>query len=326
MPGGPTLPTGYLADGASYYDISTNAVYTAPVTVCLTYVPGSLAEPVRLLHWDADTSTWVDITTSSDRSPARSAVRPTRCRRSRSRPARRSSSRRRRSSPARRRPRPAATATFVFSTGTPNDQGATYECSLDGGLTWSECESPYVLTGLVPGNYELQVRATSSTGILDTTPASRSWTVVAPETTIDSGPAASTLQHGRRVPLLLHRSGGDVRVLRRRRHPGLLRVALPARGPRARHARAARPRAERGRNARPDAGRVQLDGRRAEHDDRLRAGAADLVARRHVHVLQRRADGDVRVLARRRALRELRLAVLGQRLRAGRVHALMSAP
>src|SRR5918999_1812726 len=85
-----------------------------------------------------------------------------------------------------------STATFFFSTGALNDQTATYECSVDGGLSWSGCASPHTITGLLPGNYELLVYATSTSGIVDTTPASRSWTVVAPDTTIVSGPAAST--------------------------------------------------------------------------------------------------------------------------------------
>ena len=192
MPGGPALPVGYLAAGASYYDIDTTAGYTAPVTVCLTYLPGSLAEPARLLHWDADTSSWVDITTSGDPvagevcgvtdslSPFALATGTTLVvpeTTIESGPAATTAS---------------STATFFFSTGEPNDPTATYECSLDGGLTWSGCESPHVIEGLVPGNYELQVVATSTSGIPDATPASHSWTVVAPDTTIESGPAAST--------------------------------------------------------------------------------------------------------------------------------------
>ena len=192
VPGGSPLPAGYLAGGASYYDISTNAVYSAPITVCLTYVPGSLVEPARLLHWDSAAGTWVDITTSGD--PAAGKVCGVADSLSpfaiatgttlvvpettiASGPEATTAS---------------ATATFFFTTGEPNDPTATYECSVDGGLTWSVCESPHVLEGLVPGNYELQVVATSTSGIVDTTPASHSWTVVAPDTTIVSGPAAST--------------------------------------------------------------------------------------------------------------------------------------
>jgi large repetitive protein len=187
----PALPAGYLADGALYYDVNTTAAYSSPVTVCFTYTTGSPAEPVRLLHWDGDSSAWVDVTTSTgdgevcgttdSLSPFALATGTTLVvpeTTIESGPAATTAS---------------STATFFFSTGDPNDQTATYECSLDRGLSWSGCESPHVIEGLVPGSYDLLVRATSTAGVLDTTPATHSWTVVAPDTTIESGPAASTL-------------------------------------------------------------------------------------------------------------------------------------
>ncbi len=323
VPGGPALPVGYLAAGASYYDIDTTAGYTAPVTVCLTYVPGSLAEPVRLLHWDADTSSWVDITTSGDPvagevcgvtdslSPFALATGTTLVvpeTTIESGPAATTAS---------------STATFFFSTGDPNDPTATYECSLDGGLTWSGCESPHVIEGLVPGNYELQVVATSTSGIPDATPASHSWTVVAPDTTIDSGPAAST----RSTVAEFRFSSTDPEATFECSLDGgtwgscesnyiIEGLALGAH-------KLDRPRPERRRHARLEPGRAQLDGRRAEHDDRPpRRKQPTWSLEGTFDVLERRADGDVRVLARRRAVRELRLAVLGHRRPAGHVHAL----
>ena len=35
----PALPEGYVSAGAQYYDVSTTAEYSAPVTVCLPYSP-----------------------------------------------------------------------------------------------------------------------------------------------------------------------------------------------------------------------------------------------------------------------------------------------
>ena len=81
-------------------------------------------------------------------------------------------------------------AIFVFSS---DDPLATFECSLEGDTSWSSCESPYQLTGVVPGNYELLVRALNSEGGADPTPASYRWTVAAPpDTTLLTTPDAQT--------------------------------------------------------------------------------------------------------------------------------------
>lgn len=56
-------------------------------------------------------------------------------------------------------------------------QGATFQCSLDGGA-WSACASPQTYAGLSQGGHAFQVRAVSSGGT-DPTPASLSWTVTA---------------------------------------------------------------------------------------------------------------------------------------------------
>jgi hypothetical protein len=184
----PPLLDGYLQAGAVYYDISTTAAYNKPVTLCLSYDPGSLSEPVRLLHFDG--TSWIDVTTSSDPvagvvcgdagslspfaivtatvaaapdttitlHPPASTVSPT--------------------------------ATFEFSS---NDPLATFECSLNAASSWGSCEFNYVIQGLAAGTYELQVRAKNEAGNFDATPASYSWMVLPLETEILSGPPATTV-------------------------------------------------------------------------------------------------------------------------------------
>jgi hypothetical protein len=68
--------------------------------------------------------------------------------------------------------------------------GATFECALDG-AAFAACSSPQAYTGLVAGAHTFQVRALNVTGA-DPTPASSAWTVVPPDTSITSAPAAST--------------------------------------------------------------------------------------------------------------------------------------
>ena len=55
-----------LGDPPTYFDISTNASFTGPVIVCLTYPPGSIPSETlpRLFHYVDDQ--WVDVTTSVD--------------------------------------------------------------------------------------------------------------------------------------------------------------------------------------------------------------------------------------------------------------------
>jgi hypothetical protein len=64
LQGGAGLPLGYVPAGARFYDVSTTATWTGNLTVCLTYDPNALADPVRLLHFDG--SAWVDVTTTND--------------------------------------------------------------------------------------------------------------------------------------------------------------------------------------------------------------------------------------------------------------------
>lgn len=66
------------------------------------------------------------------------------------------------------------TATFGFSA-TP--AAAYFECSLDQGA-WSRCSSPATVTGLATGaDHLFRVRAVSSEGLVDSTPAQRSFMV-----------------------------------------------------------------------------------------------------------------------------------------------------
>ncbi|WP_228559412.1 MULTISPECIES: Ig-like domain-containing protein [Myxococcus] len=81
-------------------------------------------------------------------------------------------------------------ATFDFSS---NESPVTYECSLDGG-PFVACTDPQTFTGLADGAHTLAVRAVDAAGNVDSTPATRTWTVdaTAPDTTIVSGPATVT--------------------------------------------------------------------------------------------------------------------------------------
>jgi hypothetical protein len=80
-------------------------------------------------------------------------------------------------------------ASVAFSS---NESGSIFECRLDSGA-WEGCGSPKNLTGLANGPHTLEVRATDAVWNTDATPASQTWVVdtVAPQTAIDSGPAAA---------------------------------------------------------------------------------------------------------------------------------------
>jgi YVTN family beta-propeller protein len=64
---GPPPPAGFsLGDPATYYDVTTTASFSGPVTVCITYNPGQYADPssLHLLHYEGNA--WTDVTTSHD--------------------------------------------------------------------------------------------------------------------------------------------------------------------------------------------------------------------------------------------------------------------
>ncbi len=85
-------------------------------------------------------------------------------------------------------------ASFGFSS---TESGSTFECKLDSG-SWNSCTSPKSYSGLALTAHTFSVKATDAAGNVDTTPASRSWTVEAgpdttpPNTSISSGPASTT--------------------------------------------------------------------------------------------------------------------------------------
>ncbi len=68
-----------------------------------------------------------------------------------------------------------SSATFDFSS---NENGVTYECSLDGGA-FAACTDPATFQGLSVGAHSLSVRAKDAAGNVDPTPATRQWTVTA---------------------------------------------------------------------------------------------------------------------------------------------------
>jgi hypothetical protein len=74
---------------------------------------------------------------------------------------------------------------------TSSDAGSTFECSVDGGA-FAPCVSPFTTPVLADGAHQLQVRATDPARQVDVTPDSRAFITdtAAPETQIDSGPAA----------------------------------------------------------------------------------------------------------------------------------------
>ncbi|GAB4216022.1 MAG: hypothetical protein OHK0022_56640 [Roseiflexaceae bacterium] len=77
-------------------------------------------------------------------------------------------------------PSDSPTADFSFSGSDGNGSGVTsYQCSLDG-APFAACPSIARFTGLAEGAHTLAVRAVDAAGNFDPTPASHSWTIVAP--------------------------------------------------------------------------------------------------------------------------------------------------
>ena len=76
-----------------------------------------------------------------------------------------------------------------------------FQCRLDStdAGDFVPCSSPHVVTGLSVGTHTFDVRAVDFSGNIDQTPATHTWTIdapapgVPPDTTIDSGPDATTV-------------------------------------------------------------------------------------------------------------------------------------
>ena len=84
-------------------------------------------------------------------------------------------------------------ASFAFST---SESGSTFQCSLDSTTAYTACSSPKDYSGLAPGSHTFRVRAIDAAGNVDATPASRTWTIEAadstpPDTTIATGPSGT---------------------------------------------------------------------------------------------------------------------------------------
>ncbi len=93
----------------------------------------------------------------------------------------------------------ATSASLGFSS---SESGSSFECKLDA-ASFASCSSPKALSGLAVGSHTFSVQATDAAGNVDSTPATRTWTVeasttpppvdtTAPETTISSGPSGTT--------------------------------------------------------------------------------------------------------------------------------------
>jgi Bacterial TSP3 repeat len=89
---------------------------------------------------------------------------------------------------------PSSSASFGFSS---SEAGSTFRCRLDRG-TWVACDSPRGYAGLANGSHTFDVQAVDAAGNLDSSPASRKWTVdvpppdtSAPDTSLGSGPSGT---------------------------------------------------------------------------------------------------------------------------------------
>jgi hypothetical protein len=189
--GGPSLPEGYGGGSAQIYDISTTALYTEPVSVCINYDPADFGSPtpsVRLLHFDG--SEWLDITTLNNpfSTPARlcssevegfslfavalasSGMMPEAYILSGP------------NGPLNAEGIPTSTtgsATFEFWADQPN---AITQCSVDG-LPYVYCESPFTVGPLEAGDHDFLVQAVNDFGWVDLTPAIYEWEILGPDTT-----------------------------------------------------------------------------------------------------------------------------------------------
>ncbi len=99
------------------------------------------------------------------------------------------------------------TATFTFNS---NEDGVHFECKLDGATSFTGCplgEPTYA--NLAQGSHTLRVRAIDQQNNVDPTPAVRTWRVdtIKPNTTILSGPPATTTSRRARITFTSSESG-----------------------------------------------------------------------------------------------------------------------
>ena len=99
-------------------------------------------------------------------------------------------------------------ATYVFH-GTVDDTDKI-QCRVDD-AAWTDCISPATFADLAEGPHTVAFRAQDAAGNQDQTPVTRSITVdtVAPDTTIDSGPAAGATIATRSTAFAFHGTAGD---------------------------------------------------------------------------------------------------------------------
>ena len=83
-------------------------------------------------------------------------------------------------------------ATFSFTSSKAN---STFQCRLDG-AAWTDCSSPQTYAGLAAGQHTFDVRATDAYGNVDPTPATSSWTIVAPPPSTNTTSPSSTAPSG----------------------------------------------------------------------------------------------------------------------------------
>ncbi|MDQ3264414.1 MAG: Ig-like domain repeat protein [Myxococcota bacterium] len=85
---------------------------------------------------------------------------------------------------------PTAATSAVFTFSSPDDAGASFECSLDGAV-YAGCASPLTVNGLGEGSHTFHVRGYDLAGNRDPSPAVHAWTVdLTPPQTVVSGPAS----------------------------------------------------------------------------------------------------------------------------------------
>ena len=101
------------------------------------------------------------------------------------------------------------TPTFAF---TSSDIGSTFQCKLDAGA-YAACTSPRTLAHLADGSHTFYVRARDSSGNLDPTPASRTFTVSTAEVRISGSTLVVTAAAGAKDNLVITKpSASTLRV------------------------------------------------------------------------------------------------------------------